>query len=288
MLPGTILIKKTRWVWIALLALSPLAYVAGSSLIFKYDPNAKIGFAIDRQSAIEAARRFAPSRGIDVTGWEGLCHVKATNDLLFYYRLDKGIESQIARSLAPEVVVLVRLKSPDNLESLEVLLGHDGRLLGHTRSLSSRREVGAIAEPAARQIAVEAVKSRLSQLPSQKGVPSDIDLKLEETPETGAVIRKYTWKWHLTTIPELTVNSEVSFRGDVLTSDTVAAEIDSAFAVSNLNTKSTLKTVFSIAYGVLIALVIIFGLYRFVQRVKQKEISYSRITMVTVVFTAAI
>jgi serine phosphatase RsbU (regulator of sigma subunit) len=287
MLPGTILNKKIRWVWIALLALSPLAYVAGSSLIFKYDPNLKVGFRIDRQSAIEAAARFAASKGIDVTGWGSLCRAKPANDLLFYYRLDKGIESQIARSLVPEVVVYVRFISPDNLESLEVELRHDGRLLGYSRNLATRREVGAIAEPAARQIAVEAVKSKLSQRLAQKGFSSDIDLKLEEDAQTGAVIRKYTWKWPLTTIPELTVNSKVSFRGDVLTNDKVEARIDSAFARSNLNTRSILKIVFSIVYGVLIALVIIFGIYRFVQRVKQKEISYSRTTLVTVVFTAA-
>ncbi|HKQ72836.1 MAG TPA: SpoIIE family protein phosphatase [Blastocatellia bacterium] len=284
MLPGSILNKKTRLVWIALLALSPLAYVAGSSLTFKYDPNLQVGFTIDRQSTIEAARRFAASRGIDVTGWEPLCRVSATNDLLFYYRLDKGRESQIARSLAPEVVVSVRLRSPDNLESLEVELGHDGRLLGYTRNFARQREFGAIAEPAARQIALENLKSRLSQLLPQEGVPSNVDLKLEERAETGAVNRKYVWEWPLSTIPELTVKSELSFRGNVLTSDTVKANIDDAFARSNLNTKSNLKTVFSIAYGLLIALVIIFGIYRFVQRVKQKEISYSRFTMVTVVF----
>src|SRR5215468_3887318 len=105
MLPETILIKKTRWVWIVLLALSPLAYLAGSYLIYKYDPNLKVGFRIDRRAAIEAAAKFATSKGIDVTGWKSLCHVETTNNLLFYYRLDKGREGQIARQLVPEVVV---------------------------------------------------------------------------------------------------------------------------------------------------------------------------------------
>src|ERR1700741_206189 len=99
MLPETNLIKKTRWVWVVMLALSPLAYMAGSALLFKYDPNLKAGFTIDRGSAIEAGAPVASSKGIDVTGWKSLCRVKTTNDLLFYYRLDKGGESQIARSL---------------------------------------------------------------------------------------------------------------------------------------------------------------------------------------------
>jgi serine phosphatase RsbU (regulator of sigma subunit) len=288
MLPKTMLIKKTRWVWIVLLALSPLAYLAGSSLLFKYDPNLKVGFTIDRRLAIETAARFAASRGIDVTGWKSLCHVRTANDLLFYYRLDKGRERQIARQLVPEVVVGVRFRSPDSLESLEVQLGPDGRALGYTRDFSRQREVGAIAEPAARRMALEAVKARLSQHLAQEGAAPDVDLNLEEKAETGAVIRKYTWKWPLTSVPELTVKSEVSFRGGVLVGDTVRAEVDSTFARSNLNSRSILKIVFGVAYGLLIAAVLIFGLYRFVQRVKQKEISYSRIALVTIIFASVL
>src|SRR4030095_1362931 len=255
MLPEAILIKKTRWVWIVLLALSPLAYLAGSSLIFKYDPNIKAGFTIDRRSAIEAAARFAASKGMEVTGWNSLCRVQTTDNLLFYYRLDKGKERDIARNLAPEIVIDVRFKSPDHLENLEVELGPNGRPLGYTRNFSGRREVGAIAEPAARQLAVEAGKSRRAQY----GVTADVDPVLEEKAETGAVIRKYTWKWPLTTIPELTVSSEVSFRGAVLAGDKVKALIDSGFARSNLNNRSILQIVFGFAYGLLIVVVLIFG-----------------------------
>src|SRR5262245_47622674 len=280
MLPETLLIKKTRLAWIALLALSPLAYLAGSSQTFKHDPFLKIGFAIDRQSAIEDAARFAASKGIDVTGWDSLLHVTHSNDLLFYYHLDKGKESEIARKLAPEVVVGVRLRSPDQSEALEVELGPDGRPLGYTRYLSKQREVGATSEPAARQLAVEAVKSRLAQ----NGVTGAVNPTLEENAESGVVIRKYVWTWPFTTIPELTVKSEVSMQGGVLTSDIVKAVVDGAFAKSNLNSGSKLRTVFMIAYGLLIAVVLIFGLYRFVQRVKQKEISYSRIALVTAIF----
>src|SRR5262245_59262259 len=284
MLPEAILIKKTRGVWIILLALSPLAYLAGSSLIFKYDPNVKAGFKIDRRSAIKAAARFAASNGIDVTGWDSLCRVKATDNLLFYYRLDKGREGAIARNLAPEVALGVRFKSPDQLETLEVELGPDGRPLTFTRYFSRQREVGAIDEPAARRLAVEAVKSRIAR----EGVTADVAPILEEKAETGAVIRKYEWKWPLTTIPELTVTSEISIRGGVLAGDIVTASVDSGFAKSNLNSGSTLKTSFGVAYGVLILVVLIIGVYRFVQRVKQKEISYSRIAMVAAVFASVL
>jgi serine phosphatase RsbU (regulator of sigma subunit) len=284
MLPEAILIKKTRWVWIVMLALSPLAYLAGTFLLYKYDPNLKAGFTIDRRSATEAAARFGASKGIDVSGWDSLCRVKTIDNLLFYYRLDKGRELDIARSLAPEIALGVRLKSPDHLETLEVELGPDGRPLGYTRYFSMQREVGAIDEPAARRLAVEAIKSRLAR----HGVTADIVPILEEKAETGSVIRTYTWKWPLTTIPELTVSSEISLRGGVLTGDIVKADVDAAFAKSRLNSKSTLKTIFTVAYVILIVAGVILGLYRFVQRVKQQEISYSRIALVGTIFAAGL
>jgi serine phosphatase RsbU (regulator of sigma subunit) len=95
---------------------------------------------------------------------------------------------------------------------------------------------------------------------------------------------RYTWKWPLGTIPELNVRSSLSFRGGVLVSDRVEAEVDSKFARSSLHSSSTLRIVFAIIYGILIAVVLIFSVYRFIQRVKQKEISYSRITLVTIIF----
>jgi serine phosphatase RsbU (regulator of sigma subunit) len=280
MLPRTILVKKTRWVWIALLALSPLAYLASASLLFKYDPNLKVGFAIDRQAATEAAARYAGSKGIDVTGWPSLCRVNTNNNLLFYYKLGQQREREIAKELAPEVVVDIRFKSPDRLENVEVKLGPDGRPLGFTRTISKQRELGTIAEAEARKLAEEAVKSRLAR----HGISANVDLKLDEGSDAGVITRRYIWQWPLGTIPELNVRSVLSFRGGVLASDRVEAEVDSKFARSSLYSKSTLRIVFAIIYGILVAVVLIFSIYRFIQRVKQKEISYSRITLVTIIF----
>ena len=154
MLPKIMLINKTRWVWIILFALSPLTYLVGSALIYKYDPNLKVGFEIDRRSAIENAARFAASRGIDVTGWKSLCKVASkSDDLLIYYQFDKGKEIQIARQLAPEIVIGVRFRSPDESESLEVQLSPDGRALGYSRNFSKQHDVGEISEPEARRMA---------------------------------------------------------------------------------------------------------------------------------------
>jgi serine phosphatase RsbU (regulator of sigma subunit) len=283
MLPRKILIKNIRWVWIVLLLLSPLAYLAGASLLFKYDPNIKAGFSIGRESAVESAAKFARSKGVDVTGWDDLCRVRTDNNLRFYYELGKGRESDLARQLAPEVVVGIRFRSPDRSENIEVELSPDGRPLGYKRNFSRQRELGSIDEAAARKSAEESVKSRLAQ----HGFNANVDLKLSESSDGGVLNRDYTWKWPLQTIPELTLSNKFSFRGGLLIGDKVEAEVDSNFARSNLHSKSTLRIVSGIAYALLIGIVLIFAIYRFVQRVKQKEISYSRIALVTGIFAAA-
>jgi serine phosphatase RsbU (regulator of sigma subunit) len=73
-----------------------------------------------------------------------------------------------------------------------------------------------------------------------------------------------------------------------LISDRVETAVDPKFAQSSLHSRSILKNVFSVVYLILVIVVLAFSLYRFVQRVKQKEIAYSRIALVTIIFAAVL
>src|SRR5690349_6388659 len=76
--------RRASALWIALLLLSPLAYLLGARLMLKYDTPARMGLSIDRDRAVAIASDFASSKGVDITGWKALCHFKFNNDLFFY------------------------------------------------------------------------------------------------------------------------------------------------------------------------------------------------------------
>jgi len=304
MLPKKLLASKMRQMrvlWIALLLLSPLAYLLGTRLVLKYDTPARLGLGIDRDQAIAIAADLASSKGVEVKGWKSLCHFKFNNDLFFYHRLapptDQHAERGLARSLAPGVVIGVLFRAPDRSENFEVDLTVDGRVLGYQRRSSKPGEESKEydpGEPAAREIAERALQLRLAAA----GLSYPVELKLGEAainekldPEgrlgrPKGIVRKYTWQWPLTSIPELKLESVLTVRDGVLLSDRVEARVDSGFAKKNLHPGSWLKVVSAILYGLTVGILVIYGVYRFVQRARQKEVSYLRVGILVTLFVA--
>ena len=238
--------------------------------------------SIDRERALSSAAVFAVTKGVNVTGWDSFCRFKPENDLLYYYRLKSGPERDVARSLAPEAVFGVRFRSEDRRENIEVLLDANGRALGYSRNLSNSLEVVDQGEEASRILAEETIKARLEAA----GVNQAVKLNPGELSVDSGQVRKYTWLWPLPSIPELKLRSLVSIRGNTVIGDKVDAKIDAEYANKYLHSASTLRIVTGILYGLTILIVVIFGVYRFVQRTRQKEISYSRVFLLALILTA--
>ncbi len=281
MLPRRILVNKTRWVWIALLALSPLAYFTGWKITSVSDANMNAGFTIDRHQAIANAAAFAGTLGIDVSGWSHYCILRPTDENLhFYYPLHTGPEADIARKLAPPLTIGVVFRSPDRSENAEILLGHAGEILGYRRSISNLRETMDPGEPAARQLAESRMLERLRSVGKQETPP----LKLQETSESGIITRKYTYTLDLKSLEGLTIEGTLSTRGNVLVADLIETRFEKGYPEKNLRAKGWLKTGSLIAYALILVIVLILGIYRFVQRVKEKEVSFSRVAVLTGLF----
>ncbi|MCI0664356.1 MAG: SpoIIE family protein phosphatase [Acidobacteria bacterium] len=278
--------RKTHRVWIVFLVLSPLAYLGGLMLASKYDTIMRLGLAVDREQATKLASQYALSKGVDVTGWDKFYRLKPQNDLLFYYRLRAGVERDRARLLAPEAVIGVRFRSPDWRENIEVLLSPDGRGLGHGRCISKSVEAKTPAEEISRKIAEDAVKVRQAAL----GVSYSIDLnthelRSEDCHSGSTAVRIYRWRWPTPSLSELELQSILTVRGETLIGDEIRATVDGKFAKQYLHSGSTIFLIGKIIYGAVMLIVVIFGLYRFVQRAQQKEVSYSRVFLLTLIFS---
>jgi serine phosphatase RsbU (regulator of sigma subunit) len=264
-----------RRFWPLLLALSPLAYLAGVALMLRLDPNLHVGVRFDRAGVIAEARQFAASRGVDAADWWAFVQAQTNNDRYFYYRLRPAGDAAEARRLAPEVTVGVRLVNPNRREALEATLAPDGRVLGHTHRALAHIEAEEPGEPASRALAENALRER-----QQAGLapPDAPALKLDEDRNAGGtnVLRRYSAAWPAAGLPELERNLVITVRGGKVEGERVETRIDPAFARGRLQSNRAALVTFGVIYGLLVVVVLVFGVYRFVQRAMQKEVSYAR------------
>ncbi len=279
MLPRRLLIGRTRWFWTAFLLLSPLAYVGGVYFDLSNNPNAQIGFEIDRDQAISKATQFAATKGVNVSGWDIFIRFKPENNLHFYYRYRQGTEIDPAKDLAPEASLGILFRSPDRSENFEVQLDRTGRLLGFDRNISKSRQVRDQGDERALAIARQAIEARVRSA----GLSVPVEPVSKKNEDAASPERSFTWRWPIEAAPEMTLESVVSVRGDQLVEDRVTATIDDGFAHRTLHLNNTQKITSGIIYGLTILIVVVFGIYRFVQRAQQKEVSYSRVALVTLI-----
>lgn len=267
--------QLARRFWPLLLALSPLAYVAGLALVLRYDPNAHLGVHFDRAGMITRARQFAATRGLETSGWQAFVHAEADNERYFYYRLRPQGDVAEARRFAPEATVNVRLLHPNRREAIEVTFAPDGRVIGHMIRATANLEAEEKDEPAARAIAEEVFRRRQQAGLAPPGAPA---LKLEENRNAGGnnALRRYSAPWPVAGLPELERNLVITLRANKVEGERVESKINPAFAQEHLRSNRAAVYTFGIIYGLIVTVVLIFGIYRFVQRATQKEVSYAR------------
>jgi serine phosphatase RsbU (regulator of sigma subunit)/predicted membrane protein len=255
------------------------AYLGGIYLSHRHTPEVRLGIAIDRGMAIERAQEYASEIGFPVIGWKAFVITRNQDDLHFYYR-KQAIEApeqggqgwRIGARFAPQVTVGVKFRAPDGSESVEVHLDLQGEPLGFEQTVSRVVPTADLGELEAQRVALRAIRARIRGT----GIEAPTKLPLGEIVRGEIATRRYVWRWKLPEAPELQLQSELKVRGTRLVADLVTASIEPQYARKNLKGDSPLKTVSVILYSLAVFLVILFGIFRFVQRVQEKEVSYTR------------
>src|SRR5688572_30346534 len=142
--------RRAKRLWTVFVLLSPLACLAGILIKVNTDPHARAGINVDRQQAIDFAREFAIARGFDIQGWEAYCQIETHGDRYSFFNKRPGSDVELARRLAPAILIRVLLVPGDWKESLRVYLGADGGPYGYIRTLPLDREVADTGEAVAR------------------------------------------------------------------------------------------------------------------------------------------
>jgi serine phosphatase RsbU (regulator of sigma subunit) len=268
------------WLW--LLILSPLAVVAGLVLHRRYNAEMQIPFAVDRSAVIERAREFATLKGVDARDWEAFVETEASTRL-FYYKL-KGPEvaAQVS-AFAPIVTIHVLLLSPAGDQNCEVFISSDGQVLGFQRRFKESNGVTETDEATARQLAVQALRARTEA----KFIAADAAASVAEDRFNGAIVRRYNWKWKHPLAPEQEMETTIAVRGNQVVGERMTGNLEESFRTRLFGNSQLPLIIFGAIYGLLVLVVVIYGIFRFTERLRQKEVSFIRILLIAAGVTAA-
>ena len=152
-----------RWAWILFLALSPVAYYFGYHAHRANTSNIReVGLTVDRARAVEMARDFAKSLGLDVSEWRTAGIPKASDELHHYYRWAGDEKKELYRKVRPEFVLKMAFVAPEGRQHLVVYYSPQGELLGFSRGLPSDYVSHDPGEAAVREHADRVVRARVA------------------------------------------------------------------------------------------------------------------------------
>ncbi len=290
MLSRRLLPRRARAFWIPFLVLSPAAFILGGMLVSRYDPISLAGFTYDRSGLTELGTRLAVERGVNVTGWSPFLKGGWDNSRLFYYRVKPGGGTERLRQIVPPAWVRVLFRAPGAVENVEMTLTPQGRLISLRHSSPPSPNAIDEGQSQARQVAESTLTMWL--LPEERARASTPELK--EDRAGSAVTRTFKWKIPVDDRPELNLSYSTSVLGGRVMAQGFEASLSetflrqySLFGGFSLRVSGTrvlgIAAINLILYYLAIAVVFVFGLYRFVQRARQRELSYRRISVLTVI-----
>lgn len=281
LLPRKLATSRFRVLWLALLVLAPLAYAGGSYLYLRINPNAQVRFALDRPQVFAKAAAYLSANGVNVAGWPRYLSLEPEEDLQRYLNLDGPPETKTARAQARRYLSPLTLKvlfhQADNSQIAEALLGPDGQPFGFRRTIWQTGKQAEINPTEAQHLAEEHLRTRPeAAFANFSAVP-----KVREITDKGDLTRRYSWAWNVPGLAELKAKTTISVYGNQVIGAFVETDLDQTFARSVLHTDRALKLTSNIAFWVALTLAVIFGIYRFIKRARQKELSYARIFFIT-------
>ncbi|MCP9494974.1 MAG: SpoIIE family protein phosphatase [Pyrinomonadaceae bacterium MAG19_C2-C3] len=281
--------------------LAPLACLLGIWFTLRHDPNTKIDLRLDRSAAIERAREYAAGRGVDVSTWTSGCRAEANNDRYSYFRIHENADTGVLRRLTPEVFINVMFANYETGEVFAVTLAPDGAPVGFRHNLSDANSqtaggavtfnvdelTHAVAPSATLEVSRAAADAELTRIAGEYGIPlnsfSTPVLKETRTPKIDEVTRHFTYRLNLPESSEVEVNQLISVVGNKIIQSKATTKVDKAYAKANFLNHQILNTIALSFYGVLLAVLVIYGLYRYLQLTRQKEVPHARSLLIAAV-----
>ncbi len=293
---------SARWRWSGFFALSALSYLGFFILQPRVDPHARPTWKIDRPAALAAARQLASEKGVEVAvagnrWWNEMITAEAHSpQLQSYLRTHPGPTAERLERLIPAIRARAVLASAGGGEHIEVMLDPEGRAFGFRRHFSSPPESRSAPTPEEPTVSDDdGVKDRaraLARAALDRKFPSEIPFALEESSVnrslSGMPVHAFTWLGHPPELPELAIVAELAVRGEAVVGDqlslrfrggedeTAAVGIQVTVRDEDGKATSPWHMLVVLALVLLAILAFIYASVRFVRRMREGEMSYTR------------
>lgn len=262
-----------RAAWIAVLVLSPLAYL-GSFYLVKKLPSRNSAITINHDRAIQAALQFADARHVKARGWPvtvGATKQKAISGVLAHVR-PPALEQVTAASVST-----VRFRSPASGQWFRVVLTPTERVVGFSINEPQGNPV-LISDAAAENIAASFLRDFL-------GPSAPFELK---APKMHFVAQKkqdrmFEWQAPVPGLPEAKAGFRVELAGDRVITEDCAVTVDPGY-LRRFFPGRILYYGWMWLAGIYLAAIGIYAIVRYVRRTSEKEVSHRRTILVALVF----
>ena len=268
---------------VSLVILCPLAFLIGGWLYLRNDPAVRIGLAVDRDQAIEIARREAQNRGIAASTWSALFRIESDNERNDLYRSTGNLDNPTLKRLFPVASMRVLLTAPSGQENFEAYLNTSGELISFKRLRSNTQNVKTIENSKALTIARLAFSAR----PEAALVEPNSEPVASVGQEDGSTILRYTWKWKIPGFDSQRATTTISIIGEEIAAEQVGLGNRDAYAAPKPPSVSQTQFLFILTNILLGIAITIYGIFRFAARLRQKEVSFVRIGLIALAISLA-
>ena len=269
--------------WACFLIVGPLAYFAGSILEERGMRRTAAVISTDREGARATAQAFAAAHHVDTTNWSSYASIESTDDLLEYYRLNRGTAVEAARFWSPAVTAKVGLVAPNSDRAL-VYMGPDGRVSSfdftHVSALTHAAPAPQEQAEAIARASAEAIPDLTKYISLEHPAVTSLD-------KIGAGCRSFKWHSRSPALYALFFDVVTTVCGATPVQQSVTASVANAYASDRWGRAGRPLKVLKALYGLFMTIVVIYSIYRYVRRSMEREVSHKRTLVLAVVVGAA-
>ena len=265
----------SRAAWIAVLALSPLAYL-GSFYLAKSLPSQNSPFTLGRDRAIQIALDFARSHHIDAQGWAVTIGTQKDDEMS---EVLAHVRPPALEQVASSSPVTVRFRAPSSEEWIRVVLTPAGRVTGFSIN-EPGGDMPLTSDAEAEQAATSFLRDFL-------GTSSSFQLGAPKMRMVNKARQDRMFEWGAT-VPGFS-EGQAAFRVEVAGDHVIMEACDVKVNYAYLRLLQPGLTVYYCLLalgGLYMAAMGVYAIVRFVRRAFNKEVSYRRTMLVVLVFVA--